>query len=356
MPRLPRSPLTAAATAALVGSVVLGGGAAWAAWSVSGTGAGTSAASSLVTPVVTATRSTTSPTTAIDLSWTASGQLPGTTYSVTRNGTTIACSTSPCTDSGLTAGTSYTYSVTPKVGSWTGAAGTASASTQAVVVSASSYALSVPTPVTAGTSALVTIFAKRPDGTTDTGYVGTKSLSWSDTATAASPLGAAASLPGSATFADGQATVSITLTKAGSGLVLTVASDVSGSATIQVNAGAVSRLGFTNTLITKGGVATPTACLGGCTVTNLGNNGRIDTRVTLIDDWGNASTRSSSTTITFATSGQGAAAPTPTTMTIPALTSESTSAVTVAQGTAYYSTTLTATSTPLTSVSATISK
>jgi hypothetical protein len=364
MPRLPRSPLTTVATAALAGSVVLGGGAAWAAWSSTGTGAGATAAGSLVTPVVTATRSTTSPTSAIDVSWTAAGELPGTTYSVKRDGTTtLACTSSPCTDSGLAPGTSYSYVVTANLGtSWSSASDPAAASTQAAAVNATSYAVSVASSVTAGTPAQVTITAKRPDNSTDTGYTGSKSLTLSGTSTATSPAGTAATLPTSATFNNGAAVVSATFVTAGSGLgLIATTGSLTGSTSVTVNAANASKLAFTNMVFggQAAGNVTFTSCYASaqCSAA-LGNGGSLTTRVSLVDAFGNLAKLGTNTTVAVSfggqttTSGTSAAPP----LTIPAGTSTSSWTASVTEGNASYTGTVTATSDPLTAIVATVTK
>ena len=102
---------------------VLGGGVAYAAWSTGGSGTGRTTAGSLVTPDVTASRSTTAPSSAVDLSWSATSQFAGVSYSVVRSpgNVTLNCTSSPCSDTGLSPGTTYTYAVTAKLHSWTAA-------------------------------------------------------------------------------------------------------------------------------------------------------------------------------------------------------------------------------------------
>jgi hypothetical protein len=79
--------------------------------------------------------------TSTTVSWSAGSQPPGTNYVVIRNPgagqvtvCTVPASTSSCTDSGLSPGTSYSYSVTAGLDSWKSAAGTTSLTTMAVNV------------------------------------------------------------------------------------------------------------------------------------------------------------------------------------------------------------------------------
>ena len=356
MPRLSRSFLTTAATAALVGSVLLGGGVAWAAWSVFGTGEGTAAADSLVAPVASATRSTTAPTSEIIVSWTAAGQLPGATYSVTRNGTVISCATSPCTDSGLASGADYTYAVTPRLSSWSGIAGFASASTQAAAVGASSYAVSVSSPLTAGAAAQVTITAMRPDGTTDTGFTGARSVSLTGSATATSPARKDPTLATSATFTNGVAVVDATFVTAGSGLGLTATTgSLSGSTTLDVNAAAASNLGFSAAVVkNSGGTVVANNCLFSCTVSGLGSPATIETKVGVFDSFGNLAAPVGSS-ITVSTSASNGASRTPASLVIAAGSSTSSSTVTMTSGAANNAV-LTLTASPYAQVQATLQK
>jgi YD repeat-containing protein len=66
-------------------------------------------------PSITSFTAVAASSTSMTLTWTASdsGGPGGLTYSVTRNGTSVSgCTTSPCTDTGLAPGTSYTYVLT----------------------------------------------------------------------------------------------------------------------------------------------------------------------------------------------------------------------------------------------------
>ena len=118
-------------TAILV--VLLGGGAATAAWAKLGTGVGAVAAASLTAPNPSAAKSGTSPTTSIVVTWTATPSIPGVSYVVARGATTLSgCSNTSCTDTGLSPGTQYSYTVTTTLQGWT-KAGTVSAATDQAI-------------------------------------------------------------------------------------------------------------------------------------------------------------------------------------------------------------------------------
>jgi hypothetical protein len=109
---------------------VFAGSAAWAAWS--GSGSGTAAAGALSVGSVTGASKTASTTTSVTLSWTAPTASAGApvTYAVTRGATPVACasaSATTCADTGLTPSATpptFTYTIAPKLGSWTGTAAT----------------------------------------------------------------------------------------------------------------------------------------------------------------------------------------------------------------------------------------
>lgn len=119
--RLPALLLVPLAVAALATPAV-------AAWVTSGTGTTALAATSLLPPtgvVATGAAST------VDLTWTAPANPAGAVFRVVRSpgAVTLACTSSPCQDSGLAAGTTYTYAVSVALAGWASAAVTASATT-----------------------------------------------------------------------------------------------------------------------------------------------------------------------------------------------------------------------------------
>ena len=150
-------------------------------------------------------------------------------------------------------------------------------------VVATKFAVSIASSVQAGTNATVTITAQTASNTTATGYAG-GTLSWSGTATADSPTGSAATLPTSATFTNGVATVQVNLKTAGTGLGLTVSDGtINGSTTTTVVAAPATGIGFIGATINAG---TSVNCIAGCSPI-VGNKGSVTARVGLIDNFGN---------------------------------------------------------------------
>ena len=233
--------------------------------------------------VTVAQKNSTSPSSAIDISWTAAGQLSGATYSVVRNGTTtLSCTTSPCADTGLQSGTQYTYTVTAKVGSYWVASGQGSATT-GTVAAASALAVFAPATVTAGSSANVTLTAKRANNTTHTSFSGSKPIDWSGAAKDNSPSGAAATLPATATFTNGVATVPATLVAAGTNRTLTAQVEgLTGSTTFTINAAAPSQLALKGLLV---GSQSTLCTAADCGPYILGNGGSASTFVELWDSY-----------------------------------------------------------------------
>lgn len=340
-----------------VAVTVLSAGVAHAAWVKTGAGSGATSASSLVTPALTAARSATSPTSAVDLSWTDSGQLAGSSYQVRRDGTLIGCSSSPCTDSGLAANTTYSYVVTAKLGEWTAASAAATASTATAATPATTYSLAAtPGSITAGTATSVVITAKRADGTTDASYTGAKPVTWSGAAFATSPGGTAPSAASTVTFTHGVSeAIPVTLTTAGTGMPLTATSpgspNLDGFTNVTVVPGAPARLGMASTFW-SGGTSAAGCTVFACLRSGLGNNGSVTTNVSVTDANGNiVSNLGTAITVVVSRSGGTLTAPpssTPTTtvtLTIPgsgAAVSNGTAKLT--EGTANYESTLTATS------------
>jgi hypothetical protein len=161
-------------------------------------------------------------------------------------------------------------------------------------------------------------------------------------------------------FTNGVATLtSRKLTLAGTNLTLSAAQgSISGSTTVTVTAGTVTRLAYT----TMSFSSNPgfTTCYTSCTASNQGNNGSVTAKVALVDDFGNLGTRGSTTTVTF-TPTVGSSNPsvvvTPSGSTdIASGASTSTWSVKLTEGTANYSTTLTAAANSLTSIGVTITK
>ena len=317
--RLSRRPvrvLLAAAVCLAVGAVP-----AYAVWSVTGTGSTTATARSLVTP---AAPSVGTPTvSSLVVSGTLpGGQLPSTTYAVKRGATTVCTpGATPwsCTDTGLAASTSYSYTVVATLSAWTAASSATSGTTSTPPCNGpDTYDVSAPA-VTAGAAATVTLTAKKCDGTLDTAYTGSKALTWA--AVAASPSGKAAVLPTTATFASGSATVSVSLYAAGSATLAPTTGTVTGSASTTVTAGAAKN--FVLSAVTSKLIAVTVTCPAltdpatarSCAASNPNQNGKHDWVATasLLDTWGNPATTPTALTVTATR-----ASATPTTATIAA--------------------------------------
>jgi fibronectin type 3 domain-containing protein len=166
-------------------------------------------ATTYTVPVISSFSAATVSSTAVRLTWSASnanGPPGGLTYTVKRGSTTLACAASPCTDSGLSAGSSYTYTLT--VADTAGDATTANTTGQA-------YSLPVialtATPVTA-TSITLTWSATDtggPGGLTYSIKRGTTVLSCTTSPCTDSGLSAGTSYTYSATATDSVGDVSL---------------------------------------------------------------------------------------------------------------------------------------------------
>lgn len=118
---------------------------ALAAWSGTSAGPGRAKATTLAAPTGVSAAAVSPTTSAIDIAFTPATNPPGTTYAVTRNktkagvlGAQLACTgltASPCHDTGLASSTTYTYTVTAVLRSWSQAALTATASTSSPTAS-----------------------------------------------------------------------------------------------------------------------------------------------------------------------------------------------------------------------------
>lgn len=238
------SRLTTAVALATAVVLALLGGTANAAWSVSGSGTGAAKAQSLNAPTASATAQSSS---SIQVTWTVGTQPPGTTYSVVRNGTTtLSCTSSPCTDTGLAGSTSYSYVVTAKLGSaWVASSNTTSATTPTSATRGTNTALtSNQNPVRTGATVTFTATVSRQSGTgTPTGSVTFKDGS-----------GAISCVGGSQTLNSGVATCQTTFSTFGAPRSITAV--YSGDATFltstssalsqRVVNGAVAGFAFTN--------------------------------------------------------------------------------------------------------------
>ncbi len=300
---------------ALLASVVLtvaACGAAHASWSRPSTGSGVATATSVglaKTPVATAMSwSTTS------VSWAAPIAPSPTQYVVRRIAPTTATvctvggSTFGCTDSGLSASTTYTYTVEARLGAWSsGATGGFTATTPTptfkVVPAAGTR--------TAGGAFAVVLNATTNGTTTDTSYTGAHAVSFSGPGT--SPSGSAPVYPGSVTFSAGVATASVTLVDAET-TTMTVTDGIrTGSAPLTVAPGASERLGFSS--------STPSCASGAVTVAALGT---FTSKVTVLDHYANPVPQGAAISVTL-TRSPALGSWSPTSVSIPAGASQSTS-------------------------------
>ncbi|MCU1588669.1 MAG: Mucin-22, partial [Frankiales bacterium] len=145
----------------------------------------------------------------ITIGWTIPGtQLTGAQYRVTRTTgagagvvCTVAAPTAACTETGLTANTTYTYAVTTVLSSWSSAAITTSPTTATPTFVLTPSAA----PYTAGVAFSVTQVQAKIASVVDTTYSGSKSITWSDLTS--SPGGTAPTYGGaSVTFTNGVGT------------------------------------------------------------------------------------------------------------------------------------------------------
>ena len=204
-----RRTVTTIAALAVCGALGVGSAAAYWTTSSASTSATTSAAT-LKTPVAPSVASTSSTSLTVAGAL-PTGQLPGTTYSLQRNGGTTVCSPSAtpwsCTDTGLTGATTYSYTLVATLGAWTATSAPATGTTQCSA--AASFVVSAPSSAVAGNAISVQVIAKNCLGATDTSFTGQKALVFSGPGT--SPSGKVPSYPATVSFANGVGTASVTL-------------------------------------------------------------------------------------------------------------------------------------------------
>lgn len=126
---------------------------ALAAWTGNAPGSSRAKATTLAAPTGVSATAVSPTTSAIDISFVLATNPPGTTYVVTRDKTTTgaagpqvvsgcaALTASPCHDTGLASGTTYTYTVKAVLQSWNGTTASAGASTSAATVQVSTLTL-----------------------------------------------------------------------------------------------------------------------------------------------------------------------------------------------------------------------
>jgi hypothetical protein len=295
-----RTPRAIKVLGALGVCAALGVAPALAAWSTTGTGTTTIAARSLLTPAQPNVAAGTPAASTLVVSGTLpAGQLAGTTYAVKRGATTVcAPTTTPwsCNDTGLTGSTAYSYTLVASLGAWTATSAAGTGTTQCSAPDTYVVTPSTTTP-TAGVAFTVSLTAKKCDGATDTGYTGSKAVTW--TGMTASPSGKNPVLPATnVTFVAGTASlISFTSYDAGPVTLTATQGTVTGtSATITVKAGALRTLGLGNVTNSKGGAvsyncgaATDLPLARTCSQTSGSATGTATWTGTLqlLDTWGN---------------------------------------------------------------------
>ncbi len=202
---------------------------------------------------------------------------------------TVGSGTFACDDTGLAGGTTYTYTVTARVGAnWTSAA---SAPTSVTTPTPGPFVVTIGSgSKAAGTALAVTIRATTNGVATDPTYTGAKTLTFSGPGTSAS--GAAPGYPATVTFTGGVGTTTITLYDAES-TSLTVADGArTGSRNVTIVAATPTQLRYSS--------SSPDCSSGTATV---GSNRRFTSRVTQYDAYLNPSSQSgSSRTVSLAAS------------------------------------------------------
>jgi hypothetical protein len=298
----------------MIALVALGSTVAGAAWTPGGSGSGRSTGLAIGLP--TSVTATATGSTSVQVSWSPPGGASAspTQYVVRRTAPssatvcTVGAPTTTCNDTGLTASTTYSYTVEARVGtSWSSgqttavSATTSGAPTFIVTTSAGNK--------TAGTAFTVTVTATTDGTTTDTSYFGFKSIDF--TGPSQAPSGASPTYPNFVFFWFGVGTANVTLVDAESATLSASDGTISGSAPVTVVAGAASQLRFTS--------STP-SCASGSVI--VGNGGTFTTKVTAYDAYLNPKTGARTVTLTRTPSGSGSW--TPTSLTIPAAGSETT--------------------------------
>ncbi len=161
------------------------------------------------------------------------------------------------------------------------------------------FAVSAPTPASpaAGASFTVNVVAQSPGGGTDTSYSGVKTIVFSGPTT--SPLGNAPSYPASVTFINGTGIATITLYDAGSTSLTATEGTTIGSASFTVTAGTPAALTWTGSpAVSKGTLSA--GCITTCTWTGGAKKGTFTATVTANDSYGNVvSDIGSGHTVTF---------------------------------------------------------
>ena len=216
--------------------------------------------------------------TAVQITWAApsSGPTPSQyivrrTAPTTATVCTVSAPTVTCNDTGLTASTTYSYTVQSLLGTnWSSAqSGAVSATTPSGPTL--KVALAVAGTKTAGTAFNVTLTATTNGVTTNTAYTGSKTITFSGPSNA--PSGTAPTYPASVTFASGRRHGHIMTLKAAETATLNATDGtISGSTSVTVVAGTATQLQFSSSSVD---------CAAGSVT--VGNGGSWITKVTAYD-------------------------------------------------------------------------
>lgn len=301
----PRRLRRVALTAGSLGLVAaLGAAPVWAYWSTSTTASAGGTARSIATPAAPTTvgSATVSSLVVSGTLPTAVSQVPGVTYTVKRDATTLGCSlpssgTYSCTDTGLTGATTYSYTVVAALGAWRSTSAAKTGTTTCPVTPKYTAAPSTTTP-TVGTAFTVTLTATNCSGATDTTYAGSQAVTFSGPSTSTS--GKTPVYPATVTFTNGVGVASVTLYRAETTAITATAGALTGataSLTVGVAAAPAWTIILTNPANTAGAVtvtcsdgADLNAASHSCSQTSAADTGNSRSwtgRFTLVDKWGN---------------------------------------------------------------------
>ncbi len=331
----------------IVTVLLLSANGALASWAPGSAGSGNASSRSIGLP--TSAAATATGASSIQVSWSAptGTSITPTQYIVRRTAPTTAtvCTVSgatfACDDTGLSGGTTYTYTVEARAGTnWTSGQ---TPGTSATTTSAGTFLVSVSGTKIAGTAFTATLTATTNGVTTDTSYAGVKTITFSGPGP--SPSGTSPLYPATVTFVAGVGTPSITAFNAATATLAATDGTISGSTSVTVVAGAASQLRYTT--------STPTCSTGSVIV---GNGGSFTSRVTVYDASLNPVTQASNRTVTLSRSPVIGTL-SPTTLTIPTGASQTsaTSTFTLPNGNPP-NTTVTAASAGVTSAACIVSK
>ncbi|NYG07310.1 hypothetical protein BJ986_001797 [Phycicoccus badiiscoriae] len=181
---------------------------------------------------------------------TAASQVTGTTYSVKRDATTLGCSlpasgSYSCTDTALTGGQTYTYTIVAALGTAWQATSVATTGTTLCPTTPKYTVTASSTTPTAGTSFTVTVTATNCSGVKDTTYNGTKAVTFSGPSK--SPSGKAPAFAPNVNFTNGVGTATVTLYDAETTTITATQGALAGTtASLTVGAAAAYTIVVTN--------------------------------------------------------------------------------------------------------------